>query len=72
MLALFHRPCFDRGDGLADRRVLLDVNGAVHGLVPDGRLVRAVDHVDLYLDCSRQRGRAAVLGYCLQLISLAL
>ena len=67
-----NRPCFDRRDGLADGRVLLDIDGSVDRLVPHGRLVRAVDHVDLHLDSPRERRRAAVLGYRLQLVRGAL
>ena len=66
------RPCFDRRDGLADGRVLLDIDGAVDRLVPHGRLVRPVHHVDLHLHRPREGGRAAVLGYRLQLVRGAL
>ena len=67
-----NRPGFDRRDGLADGRVLLDIDGAVHGLVPHGRLVRPVNHVDLHLHRPRERRGAAVLGYRLQLVRGAL
>lgn len=63
-----YRPCFDCRDRLPDRRVLLNVNGPVNGLIPHGRLVRPVNDVDLNFDCSRQHGDTAVLGYSLQLI----
>ena len=66
------RPCFDRRDGLADRRVLLDIDRAVHRLVPHGRFVGPVHHVDPHLDCPGEGGRAAVLGYRLQLVRGAL
>ena len=62
------RPCFDRGHRFSHGRVLLNVNGPVNGLVPDGRFVRPVNDVDLDFDCSRQHGEAAVLGYRLQLV----
>ena len=49
------RPGFDRGDGLADGGVLLDVDGPVDPLVPDRRLVGSVHHVDLDLDGPGER-----------------
>ena len=66
------RPCFDRGDGLADGRVLLDIDGSVDRLVPHGRLVRAVHHVDLHLHRPRQRRGPPVLRDRLQLVRRAL
>ena len=67
-----NRPCFDRGHGLSDGRVFLDIDGAVDGLVPHGGLVGAVNHVDLDLDRPRERALAAVLGYGLELVRLPL
>jgi hypothetical protein len=66
------RPCFDRGDGLANGRVLLHIDRAVDRSVPDRGLVRPVHHVDLNLNCSRQDSVAPVLGNGLQPIALAL
>ena len=66
------RPGLDRGDGLPDGRVLLDVDGPVDDLVPDGRLVGPVHHVDLHLHRPGQRRRAQVLRDRLQLVALAL
>ena len=67
-----NRPGLDRGDRLSHGRVLLDVYGPVHDLVPHGRLVGPVHHVDLHLDCSRERRRAHVLRDRLQLVRLSL
>ena len=72
VLLAVHRPRFDRGHGLPDGRVLLHVNGTVHGPVPHRRLVGPVDHVDLDLNCSREDSIAFVLRYGLQTIALTL
>lgn len=61
-----NRPCFDRGHGLSDSRVLLHVNGAVDPLVPHRRLVGSIDYIDFNLNCSRERRGAPILGYGLQ------
>ena len=45
---------------MTGRGVLLDINGPVDLLVPDGRLVVAVDHVQLHLHVGVQGGPAPV------------
>ena len=45
---------------MTGRGVLLDINGPVDLLVPDGRLVVAVDHVQLHLHVGVQRRAAPV------------
>ena len=50
-----NRPCFDRLNRLSHGRVLLDIDGPVDGLVPHGRLVGPVHHVDLDLHRSGER-----------------
>ena len=67
-----NRPCFDRGDGLANGRVLLHIDRSVDRSVPDRGLVRPVHHVDLNLNCSRQDSVAPVLGNGLQAVALPL
>ena len=61
-----NRPCFDGGDSFTDRRVLLNVNRSVDSLIPDGRLIRSIDNVNLNLNCSREWRGSAILGYGLQ------
>lgn len=48
-----NRPGFDRHDFVADILVLFDEDRAVDDLVPDGRIVGPVHHVNLDFDRSR-------------------
>ena len=67
-----NRPGLDRNDFVADILVLFDVDGAVDHLVPDGRVVGPVNHVNLHFNRSGQRRESAILSHCFQLISLTL
>ena len=48
-----NRPGFDCHDSVADILVLFDVDWAVDDLVPDGRVVGPVHHVNLDFDRAR-------------------
>lgn len=67
-----HRPCFDRSHRLPDGGVLFDINGSIDRLIPDGRFVRPIYHVDLDFNCSRQRRGAAIHCDGLQFVRLTL
>lgn len=54
MLVPHDRPGLDRDHFGADRHVLFYVDGAVNGVVPDGRVVGAIHYVDLNLNGSFQ------------------
>ena len=58
----WHKPCFDRRDRVAGCRVLFDVHRPIHVVVPHGRLVVAVHHVQLDVHVRVQRRVAAVRG----------
>ena len=58
--ASVYKPCPDRGDGGACGGVLLDIDGPVGPLLPHGRLVVAVDNVELNINIGVEGRRAAV------------
>ena len=59
-VASVYKPCPDRGDGGACGGVLLDIDGPVGPLLPHGRLVVAVDNVELNINIGVEGRRAAV------------
>ena len=59
-MASVYKPCPDRGDGGACGGVLLDIDGPVGPLLPHGRLVVAVDNVELNINIGVEGRRAAV------------
>ena len=67
-----NRPCFHRGDRLADRCVFLHIDRAIDWSVPNGWFVGPVHHVYLDLNCSRQHSVASVLSYSFQAVALSL
>jgi hypothetical protein len=62
------RPCFDRSYSHSDRRVLLDVDGTVDGLIPYWGFITSVDHINFDLNSSRKWIRASVLSNGLQCV----
>lgn len=58
-----NRPGFDRDDFAANGHIFLDINGPIDRMIPDGRIVGPIDHIDLYFDSTRQWRIALVLGH---------
>lgn len=67
-----YRPCFNRNNFRANWHVFLDVNWAIHNVIPNGRVVCSVDDINLYFNRSRKRRKSFVLCYCFQSVGLAL
>lgn len=68
----FTTPGFNWNDFRSDIHVLFYVDGAVDDMVPDGRVVSPVYHVDLYLNWPRKWRETFVLSFGFQLVSLTL
>ena len=49
-VAAAHRPGLNRNDFPADRHVFFNVNRPVDNVVPHGRIIGPVHHIDLHLD----------------------
>jgi len=48
-----NRPGFDRDDFAANGHIFLDINGPIDSMIPDGRIVGTIDHIDLYFNSTR-------------------
>jgi hypothetical protein len=67
-----NRPGFYGNNFCPDGHVLFNVDGPVDHMVPDWRVIGAIDDVYLYLDSPRERRIASILSHSLQLVRLAL
>lgn len=58
-----NRPGFDRDDFAANGHIFLDIDRPINGMIPNGRIVGPIDHIDLHFDGTRQWRIALVLGH---------
>lgn len=45
-----NRPGFDRDDFAANGHIFLDIDRPINGMIPNGRIVSPIDHIDLHFD----------------------
>lgn len=45
-----HRPGFDRYNFATNWHIFLHINWSIYRMIPNGRIIGAINHIDLYFD----------------------